>query len=179
MAGKKIEIDVDSGTASNVFTAGSRGFGDIFGMSRAVCPVCGKKGEFIPEETVAAMTEGSMRRPAEGIRYLLCRTSSCNVTYYPEKGGDYFEKTDIAVPLWFKDNDEDIPVCYCHGISGKDIREARLKGASTFAEVMEHFGRSTISTECRIKNPCGCSCSGDIARYIVMLESENPEAGGP
>lgn len=170
-----IEIDIEKNAASNVYSACSRDFGELFGMKRALCPDCGRIGDLVPDETIAIMTEGSGKRPEKGVRYFICKTPFCRVLYFPENEGTVFYTGDLKEKLWFKEAGEDLPVCFCNRISARDIREAYSGGAKTVADVFAYFGRSPSASKCTTKNPTGRQCSGDIAEWLIRLEKESTE----
>ena len=55
-------------------------------------------------------------------------------------------------------NDEDI-VCYCLGVSVKDIKDAIASGCQNFAQVQEKTGAGTV---------CG-ACNDEVEALVAQL----------
>jgi Zinc binding domain len=132
------------------------------------CPRCAAKGKTVSLTTVGSMAKTSVEacklaRPS----YQLCRNSDCPVVFFSL--GITIEKSELRVPVNFKEKNYDGPVCYCFNHTVASIR----------AEI-QSTGRSTVQTAitkeiqagrcaCEVKNPAGSCCLGDITRVVQAV----------
>ena len=129
------------------------------------CPQCDEKGSSVTLTTVGAM----VKIEVEAVRlsagaYKLCHNLSCPVVYFaPEIT---IEKTDLRVPVNFKEKDYEGPVCYCFNHTVASIRgEIQSKGRST-AQPMITKEVKAGRCACEVKNPAGTCCLGDVTRVV-------------
>lgn len=69
----------------------------------------------IKEDRVPSLLEG----------YTLCLSEDCEVIYF---GQQVFSKDDVKVKVWFKERDPFRPICYCAGVTEKDIIDHIVQG---------------------------------------------------
>ena len=129
------------------------------------CSQCGEKGSSVTLATVGAM----VKIEVEAVRlsagaYKLCHNLSCPVVYFaPEIT---IEKTDLRVPVNFKEKDYEGPVCYCFNHTVASIRgEIHSKRRST-AQAMITKEVKAGRCACEVKNPAGTCCLGDVTRVV-------------
>ena len=117
------------------------------------CPVCGGKSQKVKNITVISLIKDELQDKAGDRDYYLCLSRDCGVVYF---GPDIFHKGDLKVRVWFKEKDHPRPVCYCKGVTERDILRhiAEIKCCSNFKDIQEHTGANT-GKECLIKNPTG------------------------
>ena len=117
-----------------------------------LCPICKTAGKRVRPETLKGiLREDRMPEILEG--YSLCLSKECRVVYF---GSQIFSKTDVNVKIWFKESDPDVPICYCKGVTKKDIIEhiAIRRCCNNIKDIQEHTGANT-GKECFAKNPAG------------------------
>ncbi len=105
--------------------------------------------------------------------YKLCRNRDCPVVYYAAEV--QLEKSDLRVPVNFKERNYEGPVCYCFNHTVASIRaEIQTKGYST-AQGMITQEVKAGRCACEVKNPAGTCCLRDVTRTVqaVMAQSEN------
>ncbi|HBT47709.1 MAG TPA: hypothetical protein DEA73_07535 [Peptococcaceae bacterium] len=72
--------------------------------------------------------------------YFLCPTPSCDVVYYSPSGRS-FSRDEVKVAVWLKEEGPDVPLCYCRGVTRRQILQALERGCPpTPAAVMEFTG---------------------------------------
>ncbi len=99
--------------------------------------------------------------------YRFCESSTCPIVYFSVEG-ETFTTEDIKVPVFQKNEEDDVPVCYCFGWTRKRIQEA-----------LSHSDRpvkGTIATHvkagrcgCEVNNPQGTCCTRNISHYLESL----------
>lgn len=130
---------------------------------RPPCPACGFEGQkvglktirsLLRSEVAAVLTEGDI---GAGGDFYLCRTPACDVAYYADGQERVIPKRLLKVPIWFKEQGDDVPICYCSNLSRARILEAVREGYTTIADIRAHTG-ATRTGECAGKNPTGKCC---------------------
>lgn len=136
-----------------------------------LCPRCGAKGKPVSLATVGAMAKTEVEAAKLCAQeYKLCRNRDCPVVYYV--GEIQIEKSDLRVPVNFKEPNYEGPVCYCFNHTVTNIRaEIRTKGHSA-AQQMITQELKTGRCACEVKNPAGTCCLGDIIRAAHVLMAE-------
>ena len=133
------------------------------------CPRCDEKGRPVPRQTVAAMAKLAV--PARALarpNHARCTGRTCEVVYFDDTGA-VIERKDVRVPVHWKDDGLDVPLCYCFAHTRRSIRdEIDARGASTaFASISAAVKAGECA--CDVKNPSGTCCLGDIRRYGDVL----------
>jgi Zinc binding domain len=133
------------------------------------CPSCAEKGKAVSLATVGSMVKTSVEAyKLSQPTYRLCRNPDCPVVYFAH--GNTIDKTELRVPVNFKEINYNAPVCYCFNHTLASIRaEIQCTGRSTVQTVITkeiQAGRCA----CEVKNPAGSCCLGDITRAV---RSEN------
>ena len=128
-----------------------------------LCPRCGAKGKPVSLATVGAMAKTETDAAKLSAReYQLCRNRDCPVVYYA--GEVQLEKSDLRVPINFKERNYEGPVCYCFNHTVASIRaEIKSIGHST-AQGMITQEVKAGRCACEVKNPAGTCCLGDVIR---------------
>jgi hypothetical protein len=102
--------------------------------------------------------------------YKLCRKRGCPVVYY---GGEArLEKSELRVPVNFKERDYEGPVCYCFNHTVAGIRaEIQTKGHSTVQAMIAQEVKAGRCA-CEVKNPAGTCCLGDVTRIVKAVMAQ-------
>ncbi len=134
------------------------------GPAVMACPVNGARSKQVDMLTVKSLVR-QLPLGMPNTQYYFCDASDCEVVYFAlDAEAPRFRREDLVVRVGAKETEDPIPVCYCFGLTRKDIEK----------EIAE-IGRSTvgdrIKTEvqagkcaCEVKNPSGKCCLGNIAR---------------
>jgi bacterioferritin-associated ferredoxin len=145
----------------------------------ATCPLCGRRGQSVPPEAVQNLVrpEAKSRLPG-GIlsvpTWWLCPNPTCDAVYFstPHWGAagapPLFRRPDLQVPVWLKEPGEDVPLCYCSGLTRGEVREAVAAGCRTIEEIRARTGRTTEGN-CLKENPSGHCCHAVLREEIRRL----------
>jgi hypothetical protein len=130
------------------------------------CPVNGARSKQVDMRTVKSL----VRQLPLGMlktQYYFCEAPGCDAVYFPlDAQAPLFRCGDLTVRVGVKEDADPVPVCYCFGFTGKDIRmEVGETGRSTI------LGRIKAEVKagncaCEVKNPSGKCCLGDVARTV-------------
>ena len=130
-----------------------------------LCARCGEKGKPVSLATVGAMAKTETDAAKLSAReYQLCRNRDCPVVYYAEE--IQIEKSDLRVPVNFKERNYEGSVCYCFNHTIASIRdEIQTKGHSTAQGIITQEVKAGRCA-CEVKNPAGTCCLGDVTRAV-------------
>lgn len=119
----------------------------------APCPRCGVTGKKVKDETVSALVTKKHKALFRD-QYCLCVSPGCPVVYFAGEGLPLYTVDEMSVPVWFKTDSEDTPICYCKGVTRRQIKRAVQSGAHTLKEVKEATG-ACGGGQCLTHNPGG------------------------
>ena len=133
-----------------------------------LCPRCGEKGKPVSFATVGAMAKTAVEAAKLSARkFKLCRNRDCPVVYYT--GEVQLEKSDLRVPVTFKERNYEGPVCYCFNHTVESIRaEIQTKGHSAAQHMITQEVKAGRCA-CEVKNPAGTCCLGDVTRAVQAV----------
>lgn len=130
----------------------------------ASCPECRSRSKQVESLAVKSLVR---HLPFEmpPAQYYFCEAVDCDVVYFPSNPeAPIFRRGDLLVPVGVKEGDDAGLVCYCFGITRKDIRdEIQQTGKSTVAERIKAEVQAG-NCACEVKNPSGKCCLGNITR---------------
>lgn len=141
------------------------------------CPVTGSRSKQVDALTVKSLVR---HLPFGAIltRYYFCEDPNCDVVYFPwQPEAPTFRRGDLLVPVGVKERSDRVPVCYCFGVTRKDIEEEiRQTGKSTFAQRIKAEVQMG-NCACEVKNPSGKCCLGTITRMgqVALAALRSPE----
>lgn len=129
-----------------------------------ICPGCGSPAIKVNEKAVSFNLKKPKKiKEGHDNKWYACINPGCECSYFSE--GTSFKTSDIAMPLFYKDNSDDTVICYCAGLKRGEIRKAVKAGCSTAGEVRK-FTKKTGSGNCEKKNPLGKCCKPVLMRTI-------------
>jgi len=130
------------------------------------CPVSGTKSKQVDALTVKALVR-HLPFGLGRVQYYFCGAPDCDVVYFPfNPHAPSFHRADLLVRVGVKEKSDPIPVCYCFGVTRKDIRdEIERSGKSTVAERIKAEVKAG-NCACEVKNPSGKCCLGNVTRAI-------------
>jgi hypothetical protein len=104
--------------------------------------------------------------------YQLCRNRDCPVVYHaPEI---QIEKSELRVPINFKERNYEGPVCYCFNHTVASMRaEIQTTGHSKAQRMISQEVKAGRCA-CEVKNPAGTCCLGDITRAVRVIKTQYP-----
>ncbi len=132
----------------------------------SACPGCGQKAKQVPGLTIKSLVRCLPFRMAPG-EYHFCETPSCDVVYFPSNPqAPIFYRADVLVRVGLKEDLDPIPVCYCFGVTRKEIwGEIERTGESTVAQRIKAEVQAG-NCACEVKNPSGKCCLGQVTRAV-------------
>ena len=130
------------------------------------CPSCGNRSKQVDTLTVKSL----VRRLPIGMphtQYYFCAAPGCDVVYFASHAdAPSFGRSDLSVRVGAKETEDPISVCYCFGVTRKDIEdEVAQTGHSTIGERITAEVKAG-NCACEVKTPSGKCCLGDITRAI-------------
>jgi hypothetical protein len=146
-----------------------------FPTTKGKCPACGAMGKGVSSFTVSLFLKDPTLYLREKSlppgRYYICETRSCPTVYFTNSGVQ-FNKTDIRVKVWQKEDDPMVPACYCFGNSVATIQNEIIQTGNT--DVISRIGAEVRAGNCRceVTNPQGSCCLGNVAK-AVKIAKEN------
>jgi len=134
-----------------------------------LCPLCGQKGLKVKPLTLQSLltVEEASDFAFEGFRF--CRTQGCQVAYF---GLDetLFTTEQVKVPIYQKDLNPEVYVCYCFKVSRGEVVASvgRGEGSQTYDQVKQK--KDTSGWDCEAKNPQGNCCFGNLKDLIQSAQ---------
>lgn len=130
------------------------------------CPECGSRSKKVEALTVRSLVRHLLFNmpPAQ---YYFCESPGCDLVYFPSDGAaPRFHRGDLLVRVGVKEKADPIPICYCFGVSRKDLwEEVERTGKSTLAEKIRAEVKAG-NCACESKNPSGKCCLGNVTRAV-------------
>lgn len=133
--------------------------------SVATCPVCQQAGQAVPEITVRSLVRPSCQEQVQAQQWWACLNHDCPAVYFTQASSPVFYQADLTVPVWWKDDGDEVPLCYCKNVTRRKIREAiHQAGKKSMKEVLAYTG--AFGNQCLTKNPLGRCCHNYLLAYI-------------
>ena len=135
--------------------------------AKSECPASGTQSNRVLHETLDNLiVHDKQHLISKDVQYYYCSEPDCPVVYFSNGEVPVFEKSDVTVKVFSKDNQEDVHVCYCFDWTRRRITDQiETTGSSTaFIEITEEV--RTGNCECEIQNPKGTCCLGDIQTFM-------------
>lgn len=136
------------------------------------CPQDGTAGRPVQEITLKSLLAPSALEQLDTTTaYGFCYSQDCPVVYFTEQG-QTFTTSDLKVPVFQKDEDESVPVCYCFGWTRQRIRaelqqfrENRIIDAITAHIQARRCG-------CEVNNPQGYCCLENVRSVVKQIAAQ-------
>ena len=123
-----------------------------------LCSICEKQGIPVKSITVKHMVLDELTEQVGDNDYFLCMSEECDIAYYNTESKIKFNKQQVKVPIWFKNDANPKYACYCSEVTEEEVINAVVKhGAINMKEVLEITGAMSNS-QCQKKNPLGKCC---------------------
>jgi len=141
------------------------------------CPACGNRSKQVDILTVKSLVR-HLPFGMGAAQYYFCEADACSVVYFPSNPqAPTFQQKDLLVRVGVKEKHDPIPVCYCFGVTRRDlIEEVQETGKSTLTERIKGEVKAG-NCACEVKNPSGKCCLGDVTR--VVQEAQKSANGVP
>lgn len=140
-----------------------------------VCPVCGSPSVKVAAKTVKKIT-GSHKGPKKGSAddWYACIDRDCQYAFFSRNVS--FKVSDLKVRLFYKDGSDNVPICYCAGITRGEIKEAVKKDCTSIGQVHKFTGKHKTG-DCIKKNPLGKCCHQVFKWEINTFTKGNSDKG--
>lgn len=129
-----------------------------------ICPVCGSLAIKVDPITVKSMLNDNLKAEVkDNDEWYICSVDKCEISYF--SNNKKFSKEDIRVPIWYKEQTHDVPICYCSNLTEKEIFDAVKKGCKTIDDVQKYTNKN-ITGKCKTENPLGKCCRNVFLKAI-------------
>lgn len=133
------------------------------------CPGCGEHGHPVSLITVQAQVTISLQELAAA-PYQICATPDCAVVYYAV-GAPPIMRSQVRERFFPKEAAPDVLVCHCFRHSVGAIKQSNQAGRSgILADIVA--GTQQGQCACKLRNPQGRCCLGDVRRLMRRDELE-------
>jgi bacterioferritin-associated ferredoxin len=121
-----------------------------------ICPGCGLPAVAVNAEAVKYNVIGSLQHLINlKIKWSICVNPSCDRSYFSKTSS--LSTADLNVSLFFKDKSDNVPICYCSGLTRGEIKSAVKNGCKSIDDVQNYTGKD-ITGMCKERNPLGKCC---------------------
>lgn len=121
------------------------------------CPINGHECSEVSVRTITHHIKEAWSWQPTGHRYFFCDDPACEVVYFSEDGSTIL-KSQLRTQVGVKETQDDMPLCYCFGISRLDF----LNNPATRDFVVTQT--KTAQCSCDTSNPSGRCCLKDFSK---------------
>lgn len=139
-------------------------------LPQHTCPKDGTTGKPVKLITLKSLLiAAALERLDPQSTYMFCRSSDCSVVYFSEKA-QIFTTGDLKVPVFQKDHQEQVSVCYCFDWSRQRLREEiEQTGISTaVTSITSHIKAKRCG--CEVNNPQGTCCLANVRETVEQIK---------
>lgn len=137
-----------------------------------LCPQDGTKGKPVRLITLKSLLlPVALEQLNPASAYAFCSSPNCPVVYFSEQD-QAFTTIDLKVPVFQKNVDEDISVCYCFGWSRQRIREELKQSGKSSAVDMITTHIKAKRCGCEVNNPQGSCCLENVRSVVKQTVEE-------
>jgi len=129
-----------------------------------ICPKCGQPAISVDFKTVEYNLIDSSKLTIESnLKWSICNNPNCDCSYFSKR--QIFKTTDLIKPLFFKDSNDNVPICYCSDLTRGEIKNAVKQGMRTIDDVQK-YTQKNITGFCEERNPLGKCCRNVFLKTI-------------
>lgn len=138
------------------------------------CPVCGKVGQKVKNDTVLAIVKRDIKPRIKDRDFTFCRNPHCEAGYYNNELNEVVHKDDFKRQIWLKADSDPVIICYCRNIKENEIIDAVIKTGLDTIERISLFVKNSLAKNCKVNNPTGHCCTSSFKDTIKkgMLKRE-------
>ncbi|MGG4341993.1 putative iron-sulfur cluster-binding metallochaperone [Paenibacillus lautus] len=130
------------------------------------CPACHQKGKSVQLITLKSLLQPTALETIHpDSSYAFYSNPSCEVVYFSDL--QTYDKDTLKVSVFQKDDELDVPVCYCFGWTRERLIQAIQKNQRPTDHIREQVQANRCG--CEINNPQGTCCLGNITTFIRSL----------
>ena len=97
------------------------------------------------------------------LKWSICPNHDCDCSFFSKD--IIFTTSDLIRPLFFKDNSDNIPICYCSDLTRGEIKNPVRNGCKTIDKV-QNYTKKNITGFCEEKNSSGKCCRNVFLKTI-------------
>ena len=130
------------------------------------CPQDNNRGKSVPLITLKSLLKPfALERLDPQSDYRFCDKPKCPVVYFSNKGNTFITQ-DVEVPVFQKDNGNDVYVCYCFGWSRQRLQNELVTTGQSIAieSITTHIKAKRCG--CEVNNPQGSCCLMNVKRTL-------------
>jgi bacterioferritin-associated ferredoxin len=132
-----------------------------------ICPNCGFPAILVNDKAVKFNLNDIAKEKFEpNLKWSICNNPHCNCSYFSKK--QVFTLNNLIKPLFFKDDRDNVPICYCSDLTRGEIKNAVKHGMKTIDEV-QNFTQKNITGFCEERNPLGKCCRNVFLKTIKEI----------
>lgn len=136
-------------------------------VEKQQCPKCSKVGKIVPIITLKSLlVPAALSNLNSEIEYFFCSTKDCDVVYYTSTQLNY-NKSDLKVLVYQKDEQSNVPVCYCFGWTREKLKQGVISSDQPHLQIKEHVKAGRCG--CEVNNPQGSCCLGNVTTYMKTI----------
>jgi bacterioferritin-associated ferredoxin len=129
-----------------------------------ICPKCGLPANGVSVKAVKFnITDSCKDQIGSVTKWNVCNNPTCDCSYFSKH--ITFNTSDLNVPLFFKDNSDSVPICYCSDLTRGEIKDAVKNGCKSIDDV-QNYTKKDITGFCEERNPLGKCCMNVFLRTI-------------
>lgn len=129
-----------------------------------ICPECGLPAAAVNVEAVKYNVLESLQDSIDlKNKWSVCINPACECSYFSKT--KKVSTKDLNVSLFFKDNSDNVPICYCSNLTRGEIKEAVKNGCKNIDDV-QNYSKKDITGMCEERNPLGKCCRNVFLRTI-------------
>lgn len=116
--------------------------------------------------TVKHLVNEELSKEIKNTSYFICMNEECNVVYFNSELDIAYNKQQIKVPIWYKNDANPKYICYCNQVTENQIINAVLKDGAKDIKDIIRLTRAMKNGNCKVNNPLGKCCSPIIQETI-------------
>ena len=136
-----------------------------------LCPKCGIPAISVNQNAVSYnLTDAAKQLFELNLKWSICNNPPCDCSYFSKR--HIFATGDLIKPLFFKDNNDNVPICYCSDLTRGEIIHAVENRCRNIDEV-QTFTQKNITGFCEERNPLGKCCRNVFLKTILDAGNGN------
>lgn len=96
-------------------------------------------------------------------KWSVCVNPACDCSYFSKTME--LSTADLNVQLFFKDESDSVPICYCSNITRGEVKEAVKNGCKSIDDI-QNYTKKDLTGLCEERNPLGKCCRNVFLRTI-------------
>ncbi len=125
------------------------------------CPDCGNVSGTVSLQTLLHHIRSPLNQHLGEQARFFCGTPDCATVYFSAAGERYRLK-DLRTPVGQKSHDPDRTLCYCFGISHKQVMDEEASAGCGFSRTFVEQQTRLKNCACEVRNPSGRCCLRDF-----------------